>query len=119
MGNAAETMGKLDFLDTETAMVYFANMKELYVETVAVYLRDRFDAALQKDFDTEDWATYQRDAHSIKSSSNMIGAKDMFEKAKSLELAVKSGDYAFVKENHDNIMKDYKELLDKIQNALQ
>jgi len=93
-------------------------MKELYVETVNVYLRDRFDTALQEAYEAEDWPTYQRVAHSIKSSSNMIGATDMFEKAKSLEMAVKSGDYAFVKENHDNIMKDYKELLDKIQKAL-
>ena len=118
MANVSETLDNLSFLDTETALVYFGNMKELYADTVKVYLRDRFDASLQESFEAEDWPAYQRVAHSIKSSSNMIGATDMFEKAKSLEMAVKSEDYAFVKENHDRILKDYKELLDKIQNAL-
>lgn len=118
MANVGETLDNLSFLDTKTALVYFGNMKELFVETVNVYLRDRFDTALQEAYEAEDWPTYQRVAHSIKSSSNMIGATDMFEKAKSLEMAAKSGDYAFVKENHDNIMKDYKELLNKIQKAL-
>ena len=115
MGNAAETMGKLDFLDTETAMVYFANMKELYVETVAVYLRDRFDAALQRDFDTEDWATYQRDAHSIKSSSGMIGASELFGVAKGQELAAKEGNIDAVKAGHDKLLNDYRELLEKLK----
>ncbi len=118
MANVSETLDNLSFLDTKTALIYFGNMKELFVETVNVYLRDRFDTALQEAYEAEDWPTYQRVAHSIKSSSNMIGAGDMFEKAKSLEMAVKSGDYAFVKENHDNILKDYKELLDRIQSAL-
>ena len=34
MANVSETLDKLSFLDTQTALVYFGNMKELYVETV-------------------------------------------------------------------------------------
>ncbi|MBO4376316.1 MAG: Hpt domain-containing protein [Lachnospiraceae bacterium] len=118
MVSAAELISKLDFLDTETALVYFGNMAELYAETVSMYVRDRYDAELQRLFDAEDWPSYQRTAHSIKSTSNLIGAADMFEKAKSLELAAKANDIDFVRANHDSVMKDYKELLSKIEAAL-
>ena len=54
MVSAAELISKLDFLDTETALVYFGNMAELYAETVSMYVRDRYDAELQRLFDAED-----------------------------------------------------------------
>ena len=118
MTSAGELISKLDFLDTETALVYFGNLQDLYAETVSMYVRDRYDAELQRLYEAEDWPSYQRVAHSIKSTSNMIGSADMFEKAKSLEMAVKANDIDFIRANHDPVMKDYKELLSKIEAAL-
>jgi len=118
MGNAGEVIERMNFLDTETALIFFGNNAELFVETVKVYLRDRFDGELDRLFEEEDWTSYQRVAHSIKSSSNMIGAKGMFEMAKRLEMAAKVGDADYVKDNHVKVMNEYRELLDKIEGAL-
>lgn len=112
---AMSTMDKLSFLDTKTGMVYFGNNEDLYIETVRMYARDRFDGELQKAFDAEDWTSYQRVAHSIKSSSGMIGASDLFGVAKGQEMAAKEGNVDAIKSGHDKLLNDYRELLEKLK----
>jgi len=116
--SSAELVEKIDFLDTKTGLVYFANSTDLYIETVRLYEKDRFDEQLEKAYASKDWATYQRTAHSIKSTSGMIGATDLFGKAKELELAAKGEDVATIEAKHESVLADYRELLEKIANVL-
>lgn len=47
-----------------------------------------------------------------------IGADELSEHAKALELAVKDGNDSFVKEHHEEVMKEYDKLLGQLQKEL-
>ena len=66
----------------------------------------------------EDWPNYQIVAHSLKGTSLTIGAAPLSAAAKELEFAVKENRYDYIKEHHDDVMKEYGELLDKLKNVL-
>ena len=62
----------------------------------------------------DDLAGYAIQVHSIKSTSKMIGATELSESARELEMAAKNGNRSYVDDNHDNMLKAYEKLLDII-----
>ena len=68
-------------------------------------------------FTEKDWKNYTVKVHSLKSSSLLIGAKELADEALALEMAGKSGDYDFIEKNHDRAMthlKEYKAPLGRV-----
>ena len=51
----------------------------------------------------------------MKSTSLNIGAVELSEHAKALELAAKEGNYGYIRENHKKVFDEYSEMLDKIK----
>ena len=51
--------------------------------------------------------------HSVKSSSKTIGASDLFEKARALEMAADE-DRAYIDANHEEVMTELKNLSEKL-----
>lgn len=58
----------------------------------------------------DDYTNYTIYVHALKSTSKMIGALVLSEKARLLELAGKEGKYDYIKESHDEVI----ELFDKV-----
>ncbi len=56
-------------------------------------------------FDSEDWSNYTVKVHALKSSSRLIGALSLSDEAKDLEMAGKSSDIEFIRENHSKLME--------------
>ena len=54
-----------------------------------------------------DWKTYVLKVHALKSTSLTIGAEELSEQAKALELAGKGGDMAFILENNERMLQLY------------
>jgi DegV family protein with EDD domain len=63
---------------------------------------------LETFYNAEDWANYTIKIHALKSSSKLIGAMDLSEKAQALENAGKEGNIEFIKENYDSFMEQYR-----------
>ena len=61
-------------------------------------------------YESEDYTNYTIYVHALKSTSKMIGALVLSEKARLLELAGKEGKYDYIKESHDEVI----ELFDKV-----
>ena len=55
----------------------------------------------------------------MKSTSLTIGAKELSEQAKALELAGKDKNETFIRENHDRLMENYETLCEKIAKSIQ
>ena len=65
-----------------------------------------------------DLANYRVVVHAIKSTSLTIGAVELSEKAKALELAAADGDADYVRAHNDEMVAMYSDILHKIQEAL-
>ncbi len=121
-GEAASKKPGLDerfpFLDTKTGMEYFADDEVFYIEMLKSYV----DGANMQDIDnalnTDDIGKYQTLVHALKSTSLSIGAAELSEQAKALEHAAKSNDIDFIRQNHNACMDAYRDLVEKLAEAL-
>lgn len=81
---------------------YTGNNEDTYYEILSVYARKGKEKREQINSfaEKEDWKNYIIEVHALKSTSLSIGAVELSELAKKLELAGKAGDYdTIVKEN--------------------
>ena len=103
-------------VDIKTGLKFCQNEESFY-HTVLVefaHVSKEKSADLQKAFDAKDWKNYEVHVHSLKSTSKMIGAKDLSSLAASLEAAAVSSDAGAIEANHDGMMKKYKDLTEAI-----
>lgn len=73
---------------------------------------------LKAAFEEKRWEDYRRHAHSLKSTSLMIGLTGLSERARASELALKGGCTEFAELNHDSLIEEYSALLGKIKDYL-
>ncbi len=67
---------------------------------------------LNKFLQDENLKDYKILIHSVKSSSKTIGAMELFEKARDLELAAIEEKLEYVRAHHEEVMKIYRELVE-------
>ena len=111
-------MEGFDFLNTEVGLEYCAEDEDIYLEVLEGYVEEDRCEELAALYASENWPEYRVVVHAIKSTSLTIGAEDLSAKAKALEMAAADGDAAFIKANHDDMVNDYKDILQKISAAL-
>lgn len=114
-----ETFAKLGFLDMDYALECCANSLDLYVQAMKGYCgQDSRIEALKGQFKDKDWENYRVNIHAVKSSSLLLGARDLSEKAKALEFAIKEDRIEYVENNHEEVMKQYAEVLEIFSGVL-
>ena len=111
-------MEGFEFLNTEMGLEYCAEDEEIYREVLEGYVEEDRSDELEGFLASENWADYRVVVHAVKSTSLTIGAEELSEKAKALELAAAEGNGDFVKSNHAEMMAMYKDILGKISAAL-
>lgn len=111
----SEKLGRLDFLDTQNGMMYCGDNEDFYFEMLKTYLENDKTQILKQCYAQQDWKQYGIHAHSLKSTSLSIGADRLSKHAKEMEMAIKEGRLDFVQQEHDSLLKEYKELLQKIE----
>ena len=108
-------------IDTEEGIAYCADDAEFYEDMLREYLQesDGRAADLQRFYASQDWSQYGLCAHTVKSTSKMIGAKAVSELAREMELACRSGDPASVLTGHDRFLREYADLADCLRSVMQ
>ncbi len=103
-------------VDTAYGIDYCSGDTEFYDELLADYVskKDEKLSEIQGYYDNGDWATYEIRVHGIKSTSALIGAASLSEKAKSLEFAAKDNNIQFILDNHADMKADYEKLMSTI-----
>lgn len=69
-------------------------------------------------FQRKDYKNYAILVHGLKSVAMSIGAVEFSNMAKSLELAAKDGELAFITDHQEEFIRCYRELLEELHNYL-
>ena len=103
-------------LNVDSALVYAGGEEDFYLEILTDYVEGASDkcAELTSYLDSNDLKNYEILVHSLKSASKTVGADDLSEQARALEMAAKKDDIEFVKANHGSFVSDLKSLAGKI-----
>lgn len=99
-----------DFFNPDNGLVYTGGDTDTYLDILDIFIRkaDGKIEFINGLFDKEDWKNYVIEVHALKSSARAIGASQLSELAKRLELAGKAGDYKVIVEENAELMKQYK-----------
>ncbi len=115
------------FLDRKVGYVYCGHNEEMYHEFLEIYC-DGYKNKVQQlneNYDGENWKNYITHVHSLKSASLNIGAVKLSDFAAKIEKVGKeyfadnnSEKLAFVKAQHDELMKLYQCTIDEVTQML-
>ena len=105
-------------LNTQLGMGYCMNDEEFYLEMIETYLNEDKSKMLEQEYEQESWKNYQIHVHALKSTSLNIGAENVSNQAKALELAAKEADYSYIREHHSQVMTEYSKLLTELKKGL-
>jgi len=107
-------------IDTEEGLAYCADDPEFYEEMLAEYVNEGAGNVpeLKGMFEAKDWEHYRIIAHSVKSTSRMIGAKEMAERAFEMETAAKEGSTEAIIASHPQFLEKYDNLIAILQKEL-
>ncbi len=112
---AAKTPSSL--LNVEAGLVYCGGKEALYYGILKEYAQrgvaNYKDAELS--YAAQDWKNYTIHVHGIKSSTLSIGGESISARAKKLEMAGKENAINYILENHDKLIRDYKQLIADLQ----
>jgi CheY-like chemotaxis protein len=103
-------------VDPQIGLGYCQGDEALYADMLREYLRgaDEKLRALQDDYSAADWTNYGIVVHALKSSSRMIGAQALSERAAVLETAADRADTEAILREHPQMMEDCQRLADAL-----
>lgn len=105
-------------LNVNAALQYCCGSAELLNDLLHDFTENDHFSDLKAAFEEKRWEAYRRHAHSLKSTSLMIGLTGLSERARASELALKGGCTEFAELNHDSLIEEYSALLGKIKDYL-
>ena len=107
-------------VDLDVGMKYCAGDMPFYKSLLVQFAMESEEKAPQMEryYESSDWHDYEILVHALKSTSKMIGATDLSESAKALEMAAKEDRDEFITENHYKLMSDYSRLTKGLSSLL-
>lgn len=114
----ADICGAVPELNVNAALQYCCGSAELLNDLLHDFTENDHFSDLKAAFEEKRWEDYRRHAHSLKSTSLMIGLTGLSERARASELALKGGCTEFAELNHDSLIEEYSSLLGKIKDYL-
>lgn len=114
----ADIFGAVPELNVNAALQYCCGSAELLNDLLHDFTENDHFSDLKAAFEEKRWEDYRRHAHSLKSTSLMIGLTGLSERARASELALKGGCTEFAELNHDSLIEEYSALLGKIKDYL-
>ena len=99
-------------VDTDTGLNYCQNDKEFYRSLLLQYGSDAPEKRknAKSCLEQQDYENYAIIVHALKSTSKMIGALALSEKAKQLENAAKERNLAALNDWHEDAMREYRKI---------
>ena len=96
-------------LDIKSGITHCGS-EETYLATLKTYTDSIIDTAdeIERYYNSGDWKLYTVRVHALKSTSRMVGIAKIGDLAESLEHAGDEGDIEFIRQNTENLLKDYR-----------
>ncbi len=105
-------------LDLDTGLANCMDSKDFFKELAEEFVTGDKTAELEKNLAAEDWSEYRIAAHALKSTSLVIGAISLSEKAKAQEFAARDGNIDDVRKNHAELLATYKKVREELKGWL-
>ena len=106
-------------IDLKVGLANCMDDEEFFKEMAEEFLNGDRTAELEKFFAAADWKEYRIVAHALKSTSRVIGAVDLSEKAKEQEFDARDEDIDALKKNHADLLADYKKVRGELEKWLE
>lgn len=106
-------------INQSVGLTYCGGDMEMYCDILQTYVRqeEKYRVKMPQYYEEGDWKNYAILAHALKSTSLGIGAKQLSETAKRLELAAKNGETISAAEN-DELQQLYEAVLEEAKNII-
>lgn len=115
-----ETIMNIPGVDIDTGLMNVGDDEEIYVIVLETYVEEAIENVEKlleyRDQDIKNFTIY---AHALKSANNNIGALELGEKARLLEMAGKDEDTAYINANVDSFCDEIRKLVDDISACLE
>ena len=100
------------YFNPDNGLVYTGGDFDTYLDILDSFVRkaDSKREYINELFGKKDWKNYIIEVHSLKSSACAIGAADLSELSKKLELAGKAGDYKTILDQNAELLEQYKRI---------
>ncbi len=108
----------LPSINLKLALPFCCNNIDLYLDILNRFAENTRLEEMEKQFETESFEDYRINVHSLKSTSLTVGLEGLSERARASEFALKTGNIEYAKLLHNELMKMYKESLEKIREFL-
>lgn len=104
-------------INTAAGLKYCVDDEEFYKSLLIQFASESAEKieSMKAYYGKKDWHNYEILVHALKSTSKMIGAVDLSEKAKALEMAAKASDEEFITANHEQALMDYGRICGEIK----
>ena len=106
-------------INLETGLKYCMDSKSFLIQMFTTYMDDKRAEKIQAAYDSGDWKNYQILVHALKSTSLSIGAENLSEQAKALELAAKDNSINKIRAGHGDLMAAYEKVRAEIKKWLE
>ena len=106
-------------INLEVGLKYCMDSKSFFEQMLTTFADGKKADKLQEKFDSGDWKGYQILVHALKSTSLSIGAENLSEAAKKLEMAAKNNSTEEIQSNHAALMAYYKKVREEIAKWLE
>lgn len=102
-------------LEKEMGISYCGGAEDIYLDILKEYCTNNWLKELETCFENRDWQNYRVHVHTLKSTSLTVGLPELSQLAKEVESAVKEGDYDTVAEKHPGMIKQYGDILERLE----
>jgi len=111
---------KIDGIDVNKGIAMVGGTLELYMQTLEAFHKDGFKKIkeIKECLETDNFSLYTTYVHALKSASASIGALDLSEIAKSLEMAGNREDFTYIKLHNAQFLIALETLLNNINKVL-
>ena len=108
-------------IHTRSGMQYCHGDKRFYEELLAGFAKDakQKETEINNFFLREDFENYGIKVHALKSTAKMVGADSLSENAKLAEAAAKDQDAGYIREHHEELVSEYRQVAQSIREALE
>lgn len=106
------------FVDIKVGLELCQNDEDLYREQLESFVKLSHEKSLEAAFENEDMELYRLEIRALKSSALGIGAIDLASHAKAMEYSCKDGHYDYTQMNHSHFMREYRNLLNILNDII-
>ena len=119
--DSVATENDTEHISVSKGLGYAAGNEDAYYEILEMYVRKGEEKRVQINeyADSMNWKNYVIEVHALKSTSLSIGATELSEFAKKLELAGKSGDYETITKNNEKLLEMYVQVMEEAKTILE